>query len=315
MLGLLAAGASALGGIGSFLGAKEANKANRRPAYITEGEQYAVDRAREIAERPYVPYAGQRVAGLSKNEREASALARTGNESALGYLDKAGSELGKLEDFSGESLKKYMNPYTESVLSGALRTANEEYERERSRLENSMAGAWGGDRAAFAAAELERGHTNTLTDLTARTYHDAFESARQSFFQDQDRRMRAAQAYQSLGGDISRMNTQQIQDLMATGGVERLLQQADLDFDYQQFAEARDWDVNNLEPLLQALGTAQAGERNRQPEISPWGQALGAAATIAGAYFTGAGNIGKKPSADDLEFVTPSVSKIEGYNS
>jgi len=291
--------AAAVAAGGSYMSSKNANKGNKRPSYMTEGENYAVDRARNIAERPFQAYTGQRVAGMSGNEQQASELARSGTDKATGFMDQAGSELGKISDFSGEEIDKYTNPFIERVLSPQLRVANEEYDRNRASLLNSKAGALGGDRAAFQESELTRNHLNNVSDLTGKTYAEAFESAKSSFFQDQDRHMRASQAYQSLGGDVSRMNTQQIQDLMATGGVDRLLKQADLDFDFSEFARAQGWDTQNLQPLLDALGTGQGGERNRPAESSPWGAALGAAATVAGAYFTGGGNLGKKTGTDN----------------
>lgn len=272
-------------------------KGTSDPGYVEDAKISALDKAKAISDKPYTPYTGQRVASLSGNEREASQLARTGNEKGLGYLDKAGSELGKMEDFSKDSVSKYMNPYMESVLQPQIREANAQYAREKSQLDNSKAGAWGGDRAAFSASELERNHMNNVSDLTGKTYANAFESAKGSFFQDQDRRTRAAAAYQSLGGDVSKMNRDQIQDLMATGGTERLLQQADIDFDVQQFTENRDWDTHNLEPLLNAIAASKGGVMKDSKQASPWGQALGAASTVAGAYFTGGSSLSSADAA------------------
>lgn len=272
------------------MSAKESNKGkggNSDPWYVEQAKQSALDRATTISNKPYTPYTGQRVASLTGNERQASQLARTGSDKARSYLDQAGGELGKMEDFSGDTVGKYMNPYLDQVLTPQIREQNSQYERDKASLANSKAGAWGGDRAAFAQSQLEKTHMQQVSDITGKTYSDAFDSARQSFFADQDRRMRAATAYQSVAGDVSKMNTQQIQDLMATGGTERLLQQADLDFDYQQFTENRDWDTHNLDPLLNAIAASKGGVMRDKAEANPWGQALGAATTVAGMYFTG----------------------------
>lgn len=281
----------------SYYSAKESNKAKKRPGYITEGERFAVDRATEIADRPYQAFTGSRIAGLSENERTASQLARTGQWEARNYLTEAGKRVSELEDFDRSDLSGYMNPYTDAVLQPQLREANRAYERNRSSLLNSKAGAWGGDRVAFEASELNRQHGELITDITARAHSEAFDRATQLWSQDQDRQLRAAEALRQVGGDVARLNREQIQDLMATGGVERMLKQAELDFDYQQFLENRDWSIANLQPLLQALGTAQAGERNKQPEVDPMAQALGAASTVAGMYFastSGRGGSGPK---------------------
>lgn len=294
-----AVAAAAVAAGGSYMSAKEANKGSKvsgDPAYVESAKQTALDKAKAISDKPYTPYTGQRVADISGNERQASELSRTGGDKALGYMDQAGSELGKLSEFSGDAISKYTNPYIESVLQPQLREANTTYEKERNRLNNSKAGALGGDRGAFAESELERTHQQNVADLTGKTYAEAFESAKSSFFNDQDRHIRAGQAYQSLAGDTSRMNTQQIQDLMATGSTDRLLSQAKLDFNYQQFTENRDWDTTNLKPLLDAIGAAKGTPLQDNNKASPWGQAIGAAATVAGAYFTGGGNLGKSPS-------------------
>jgi hypothetical protein len=72
---------------------------------------------------------------------------------------------------------------------------------------------------------------------------------------------------------------------MATGGLERVLNQAQLDFDYNQFIEERDWDITNLQPLLASIGVNNGapGKPNNEDSIAT---ALGAAATVAGAYFS-----------------------------
>lgn len=276
-----------IAGGASYASTKEANKKNRRSSWITEGEQFAVNRAREIADRPYQGYSGQRVADLSDNERLASQLALSGQDESRGYIREAGKRVSQLGRFTDADIDEYMNPYTEAVLAPQLREANRAYERERTSLLNSKAGAWGGDRVAFQESELARRHSELISDVTARAHAEAFDRATQLWSQDQDRQLRAAEALRSVGDDLSRLNRQQIQDLMATGQIDRLLRQAQLDFDYQQFIENRDWSISNLDPLLQALGMAQSGERNKQPERDPWSAAIGAASTVAGMYFAG----------------------------
>lgn len=290
--------AAAVAAGGSYLSAKQQAKGSKTsdPPWVQEASRTALDKATTISNRQYTPYAGQRVAGLSRNELSAEDMARS--TEGRSYLDKAGGELGKMQDFSSSALERYKNPYIESVLQPQLREQNTAYQREKSALANSKADARGGDRQVLAQSALQRNHMQNITDVTGKTNADAYTAATQAFFQDQDRHARAAQAYQSLGGDVSRMNTQQIQDLMATGGTRRLLEQADLDFDYQQFTENRDWDTNNLEPLLNAISASKGVSRTTTgPQASPWGQALGAAATVAGMYYTGNIGTSKAPAA------------------
>jgi hypothetical protein len=127
-------------------------------------------------------------------------------------------------------------------------------------------------------------------------YSKAYTNAQSAFFQDQSKKINAGNALAAVGNDTSKLNTQQIQDLMATGGLQRVLGQKQLDFNYQQFVENRDWSVNNLQPLLSSINAAkgtQSQTSNFGPPANVAGTAIGAAATIAGAYFTG----GKSASA------------------
>lgn len=265
----------------------------RRNAALYQARDDLLRRATELADRPYEAYRGQRVAGTSRNEQQASELARTGSNQARGYLDQAGKKISALKTFDQADLEGYTNPYVDAVLTPQLRELNRQYERDRTSLLNSKAGAWGGDRVAFMESELGRRHGELISDITARAHSDAFDRATQLWSADQDRQLRAAEALRAVGGDVARLNRDQIQDLMATGGVERLLRQAELDFDYSQFLENRDWSVSNLEPLLRAIGVASgvpfSSPQGQVSTAGGWGQALGAATTLAGMFFGGSG--------------------------
>lgn len=296
--GLAGQGAGALGassgvagavgtvaGKGAITAANSADKTGGNTVLKTnkrKATSLLLGRASEIADRPYTPYEGQRVAGLSDNEQQASALARTGSPDARRLYEKSESAIDDSnKEFNSANLETYLSPYRDS----GIQKENDVYDREKASLLNSKAGAWGGDRAAFQESELTRNHMGAIGDINAQAYKDATNA----FFADSDRKTRAAQAYESVGGDLAQLNRSQIQDLMATGGLERTLNQANLDFNYQQFVENRDWDITNLEPLLRALGTT--GQPGANPKGDNTAAAIGAAATIAGAYFS-AGNGG-----------------------
>lgn len=290
------------------------------PEYVDRAQRSALERAERIADRPYEAYTDRRVARQNRNERAASELAREGSIVPRSMLDEAAQRIRGVESFDRADLDAYTNPYVESVLSPQLREANRQYERDRSALLNSKAGAWGGDRVAFQESELSRRYGELITDVTARAHSEAFNRATQLWASDQDRQLRAAQGLQSVGGDISRLNRDQIQDLMATGGVERLLEQAELDFDYQQFLENRDWSVTNLDPLLRAITAARGGTttQNQSTPGGAWGQAIGAGAALAGMYFGGSDNYGVKPITSEqwaaAESTIPKVGDLDvGY--
>lgn len=273
--------AAAVAAGGTYAASENAKKGAQGPASLKAARKDALNRASTIADRPYTPYSGQRVAGQTANEIRASQLARSTNTSVQSDLDNSRDAIRRSElEFNGDNINRYMNPYLDT----AYKAQNEAYDTSRSALLNSKAGAWGGDRAAFAESELDRTHRDSLAKIS----YDAYQAASNNFFQDADRHSRAAAAWRESAGDTANMSRQQIQDLMATGGLERTLNQANLDFDYQQFVEERDWDITNLQPLLAAIGVNN-GAPGKPDNSDSIASALGAAATVAGAYF-GSGN-------------------------
>jgi hypothetical protein len=74
--------------------------------------------------------------------------------------------------------------------------------------------------------------------------------------------------------------------------MKRSLKQAGLDFDYQQFVEARDWDITNLQPLLAAVSGVPYGVKTTNTQkTSGLGNAIGVAAAAAGAIMNPSGAI------------------------
>lgn len=292
-LGASAGVASAAGTVGSkaamAVAANENAKAMNASAERAEGGSLGtgttskkkatgllLGRASALADRPYTPYEGQRVAGLTANEQQASDMAHTQDPRVMQNYDKAESAIDdSTKEYNSKNLEQYLSPFRDS----GIQKENEEYDRQNASLLNSKAGAFGGDRAAFATSELNRTHMNALSDLNASAYRDATNA----FFQDATRKQSASDAYRAVGGDISQLNRQQMQDLMATGGLQHVIDQGNLDFNYQQFVENRDWDVTNLEPLMRALTTS--GQPGANPKGDNTAAIAGAAATIAGAYF------------------------------
>lgn len=258
------------------------------------GELEALNLGRSIANREYTPYEGQRIAGLSANEQSAIGLAGA----AAGPNSQGNRLMGKAEDsldsanmeFNEQNLARYMNPYARQVTDMAIRDANKQFEDQRAELRGNLAAsdAFGTDRGTMLESELNRGHEQTVGDISVRGMSDAYDRGVQTFMADSQRRAAVGQAYEQLGGDVTRMNSQQISDLVATGGLDRLLRQANLDVDYDSFIEQRDWDVNNLQPLLQTLSVMNKSPDYNKPEKksgSKWSSILGAVGTAVGAYY------------------------------
>lgn len=294
------------------LGAAEINKSGKSstggsstsdsPQTIGAVNQ-ALSQGEQIANRPYTPYTGQVVQGLSGNEQQGVGQASPTsalNTGAASAFTQAAGDIAGIKQYNTDNLKQYMDPYVSSVLTPQLTEQNKEYQAQRSALLNNKAGALGGDRSALELGEMDYQHNQAISSEVGDAYSKAYTNAQSAFFQDQNKQINAANALDQVGGDMSKLNTQQVQDLMATGGLERVLGQQQLDFNYRQFVENRDWSVNNLQPLLSSINAAKgtSSSTNTYAPNSAAGQAIGAAATIAGAYFTGGKSTGGFNSTD-----------------
>lgn len=273
------------------------------PAWLSEGSQKAVGIASGIADRPYTPYEAQRFAELDPNEQKAMEMA-SGPEAGIWREDLARSrefaEQGG-QSFLDADIQAYMNPYIESALEPAARELREEGLRTQQRLKGQagMASAFGGSRAAILEAEASGRHLETISDLYERGYASAYESAANMFDKDRVAARAASDQFRAIGSEGQQMLSNEMNNLLVTGGLRRQLEQVGLDFDYGQFLEARDWDVTNLQTLVATLAGVPHGTTTTETTKGGTFQAvLGAAATVGAAYFTGGLSLAAKGATD-----------------
>jgi hypothetical protein len=276
--------------------ANDAINASKEPGYLQDAEQTATDIGKTIANKPYESYGGQRVANLSANEKTASDMASPDSENAQlakSNFQQASNLAGQTTSFDPNSYKSFFNPYVKEALDPVAREANLSYASNLNQIRSnsSQIGAFGGDRQAISEGVAAGKHEQNISDIYGKGYKDAFDTsmnqAIQTWGADNARKLNASQALAAVGGDITQMNSQQISDLIRTGQSQRLLDQAQLDVNYGDFIEKRDWDKNNLQPLLQSISASKGGNvtttySGQKPDTL--GQVLGAAATIAGYY-------------------------------
>lgn len=299
----------AIGALGSAAMSSSANKKNSSTTSTSDSQptinatNQALAQGQAIASRPYTPYQGSVVAPLSANQNQGIDQASTGYDAAKQDMTTAASDLNNLPKYDTSTIQSYMDPYVSSVLTPQLNQENINYNAQKSALDNSKAGAFGGDRSALAAGQLSYNHGQTIASDTGQAYDKAFTNAQSAFFQDKNSQIQAANDLANVGNDASQLNSSQIQNLMQSGGVVQALGQAQLNFNYQQFIENRDWDVTNLQPLLNSIDAAKGTSQtsiSTPASGSAIGTAIGAAATVAGAYFTG----GKSTNSQSLNTST-----------
>lgn len=239
---VVAAGASAYS---STRKPKTKSKFKEDP-FIRDASMGAIDRAKQIADRPYTPFTGPRVAGLSGNERQASSLAGSMGQRIEPFRSRLSG------GFSQGALAQFENPYLDRVLNNQNRVIGEEYGRKSADLARNQSAmdAFRTGRSDLARSRLDKYRMEALGDAEAEGRRGAFDTALDAYFKQQGVDLGAI-------GAITNADSSQIGALSQTGLAERGVEQAGLDFNYGQFLENRDWDVNNLQPLLTAIQAAR----------------------------------------------------------
>ena len=269
----------------------------RPPSWVEGGARQAVDLGRRIGSQQYTPYTGDRVAGLSTNEQMGIDLAARSSGAYQPYFDDARGLIERgTQQFGDADIQSYMNPYITAALDPTAREIREEGARALNQLDAQAAsrGAFGGSRAALMRSEQLERTTQGISDLYARGMSDAYDRAVSIWGQERARDMMAGGQIMNLGQAVQQATSTDINTLMNTGMVDRSIQQAMADFDYQQFVEDRDWDMRNLGGLLSALQGTQGSyttstTQETRESGNALGQALGLAATIFGAVYNPAG--------------------------
>jgi len=193
--------------------------------------------AESLAQDPYIPYGGQRLAGDSADLAgsqemirniaatptpgigEAADALSTLGDASLGigqqqpsqFTATQGQEFGfdPARQFSGAEVQQYMDPYMDAVVGRQQEDAIEQFRRQQAARDASAvtAGAFGGSRQGVQQGIAEEALGRQLGDIRATGQQQAFEQAQQQFERDRAAQMqreqeRAAEAARVQGIDV-----------------------------------------------------------------------------------------------------------------
>lgn len=295
-------------GLDSFFGGggEESQVENRIPGWLEGSSRGLVDYAEDVSRKPYEAYEGQRVAGPTAREREGWNAASTIGSAYTPYLSRAGEMFdGADRRFTDADMDQYMNPYMEGVIAPAAREMGEQFERQRSQRDLTAAqrGAFGGLRNEIGNDRLEESYLQGIGDLYARGRGDAWDRATGLWRADRAQEQDLGGQYMGLAGSAAALRDQEARSMIDAGARERAIDQAGRDFDYAQFAEERDWDMNRIQPWLSAVGsvphsTTRTGAGTATASGGQQlGQGLGFLTTLASFWPSGGGGGGSGGSS------------------
>jgi len=246
---------------------------------IEERKIELMDIARSAAEKPlYANVPDIRVAGLSSLEQQGIGQAGTTGVGAPTTQAGIGSVLQAQQ---GPNISQFYNPYQSYVL--------DEINRQAAMAQNQLAGqavqagAFGGGREGVQRAEQERARLGLIGQEQAKGFNTALSAAQNQ----QQIGLQAGQQLGQLGVQQQAMSQSDINQLMASGGLQRQLTQQALDAERQSALQKAAEPLQRVEFLSNVYA---AGPKSTSgitaataPTTSPLAQSLGSG---LGAYAT-----------------------------
>jgi hypothetical protein len=276
-------------------GSKKTTQKYTPATYIEEGAQQSAALAKQYAAQPWQAYNRDRVAGLSTNEQAGIDLAGASVGAGQKDLTSARGALNTASGtFNNADIQSYMNPYIKGALDPAAREMRINAAQRQAEVTGQQAsvGALSGSRAVLQQSEANKNADQSLSDLYATGYANAFDKGAALWESDQNRQIQVANGFMQAAGMGQEFINQDYKRLMDSGEVQRSVDQLKKDFDYSQFIEKRDWGgrqalylADTLRTLKGSFGETTTSKTKEKGDMV--GQVIGAVATVAAAYFTG----------------------------
>ena len=250
---------------------------------IEERKIELMDIARSAAEKPlYANVPDVRVAGLGTLEQQGIQQAGTTGVGGTTTQAGIGSILqGQQAAFAGPNISQFYNPYQSYVL--------DEINRQSEMAQNQLAaravqtGGFGGGREGVQRAEQERARLGQIGQAQQTGFNTALGAAQNQ----QQIGLQAGQQLGQLGVQQQAMSQADINQLMASGGLQRQLTQQALDAERQSALQKATEPLQRVEFLSNVYA---AGPKSTSgitaataPTTSPLAQSLGSG---LGAYAT-----------------------------
>lgn len=233
------------------------------PKWVDEAAQSNYAFAQRIADKPYEAYGGQTVADTSQTTLDAYDMFKN----TLGAGNAQRTEAADLfsrgaAGINGLDRSTYMNPYINEVETKALGALDKA--RVQALMGNSddaiAAKAFGGSRHGVVDAITNAESIEKAGLLSADLRKQGFDTASGLMQQDIANMFSGGQGLLASGDALSEQRGKDFSGLLGIGQQEQLQEQRVLDDQYSRWQEAQDYDVNQLNILLSALGMSPYGK-------------------------------------------------------
>lgn len=272
-------------GLGSLLGGGGSQKQSSsvsipkwlkpivKPLYIQ-----SANIGKQIADQGYQKYGGQRVAGINPAMRTAMTSIQNQGQNPM---------LNASKGYTSDVLSgKYMqgNPYLDDVINKSSRDITSNFQKSvQPQVQANLArqGAFGGSGWAQANRDMNDDFSQQLADMTSGLR-----------FQNYGQERGYMDSASGRAADLANIDMSNAQAALSAGELERGINQQQIDADYGDFTEERDWLFRALQGLQGGLGNAQSMYGRTGTGGGGGGSAAGGLAQLmggAGSFMQGMG--------------------------
>ena len=248
--------------------------------------------AKGVAEQPFVPYTGARVAGFTPDQLRAFGATRGMFERSQ-ELDPMG-QLSSLAEQQAPSLldadiSAYQNPFTSQVIDQSMQDIQRQADIARGGAQARAigAGAFGGSRSALLESESQRPFADAMARTAAGLREAGFGRAQRAAESDIARQMRNRMFQADLQRGLLGEQYRGLGLLGGIGGQQQALQQRARDAAYQEFLRGIQYGPERVGILAQGVSGMPSAITQTTRKDTGVGDVLGQAAQLAALYYGG----------------------------
>jgi len=234
--------------------------------WVPQGYRQNYLMAREVANRPYEAYTGQRVAGLTQDQIAANNMLRGQMDDWEPYLNDAAATYRQNMRPQGQGVQDYMNPYAQTVVRDTMNALNRQRQvtNQTNAADAIRASAFGGSRHGVVDALSNEAFYRQSGELANRMNVQNFAQAQTAFDADRERTMNAATNLANLGQMGQSLGLRDIAALQGIGGQQQALNQAQNDVRFANYMDRRNYPLTQLNILGNALSGAPFSVQNTE---------------------------------------------------
>jgi len=255
-------------------GSKQTSSTQVDPAQMAMYEDL-YGRAKGIAQQPFVPYTGSRVAGFNPDQLRQFQATRGMFETGMQYDPLTGlqslaqqqaPQAGQVGSLLGADIGAYQSPYQQQVIDQTMADIQRQSDiaQQIAQSRAIKAGAFGGSRSALLETEATRPYIEQQARTSAALRQAGFEQAQRAAESDIARQqqmamfapeleLKARQQQAGLLGGVGSIQQQRLGQLGQIGLQQQRLQQGALDVPYGEFQRALGYGPQQFGLLSQAV--------------------------------------------------------------